>query len=98
MRKGDWVQRANGAMKIRLDPDAKCFIDDEESGINLNATSTFNSLFYCDDWDLIPNSIQVATYKIPWLMESLFLQQTHPIGQQPEGAVMVPGSEKEVTE
>jgi hypothetical protein len=28
----------------------------------------------------------------------VWFKATHPIGQQPEGAVLVPGSEKEVTE
>ena len=96
--KGKWVQRAKGAMKIRLDPDAKCFIDDEESGIDLNATSTFNSLFYCDDWELVPEPVRVADYLVPDASHpEVYIRRTHPIGQQPDGSVLVPGSEREVT-
>ena len=48
---------------------------------------------------------RVADYLVEITHTTLFslqyphwLKQTHPIGQQPEGSVMVPGSEKEVTE
>lgn len=55
-----------------------------------------------DDWEIIPEPIRVADYLVeitdPTPLYHLpfthWLKQTHPIGQQPEGSVMVPGSER----
>jgi hypothetical protein len=51
-----------------------------------------------DDWELVPEPIRVADYlvPVPFLKDAgIYAKDTHPIGQQPEGAVLVPGSERE---
>lgn len=58
-----------------------------------------------DDWEIIPEPTRVADYLVeiadPTPLYHLpfthWLKQTHPIGKQPEGSVMVPGSEREVS-
>jgi hypothetical protein len=42
--------------------------------------------------------VRVADYLVPLEFIGVYIKQTHPIGQQPEGAVMVPGSEREASE
>jgi hypothetical protein len=56
-----------------------------------------------DDWELVPEPVRVADYFVPistahvafnTTNSTLYEVQRHTIGQQPEGSVMVPGSEK----
>jgi len=55
-----------------------------------------------DDWELVPEPVRVADYLVEVINRTLlyhlphpyWLKETHPIGQQPEGSVMVPGSER----
>lgn len=52
-----------------------------------------------DDWELVPEPVRVADYLVPEITgfarrRTIYHKDTHPIGQQPEGAVMVPGSER----
>lgn len=61
-------------------------------------------ILFATDWEIVPEPTRVADY----LVKNEFyrttakgiswFRETHPIGQQPEGSVMVPGSEREVTE
>jgi hypothetical protein len=60
-----------------------------------------------DDWELVPEPVRVADYLVPTVSQlyihdsgiyPTYYRTKFPIGQQPEGAVMVPGSEKEVSE
>lgn len=60
-----------------------------------------------DDWEIVPEPSRVADYLVetPYKRTDIehypptyWQQSTHPIGSQPEGSVLVPGSEKEVTE
>lgn len=56
-----------------------------------------------DDWEVVLEPTRVADYLVPiiviegWFVKNgrRYERQTHPVGQQPEGAVMVPGSERE---
>lgn len=56
-----------------------------------------------DDWEIVPEPSRVADYLVeiadPTPLYHLpfthWLKQTHPIGQQPEGSVMVPNSERD---
>jgi hypothetical protein len=48
-----------------------------------------------DDWELVPEPIRIADYLVPNLVGDYYLKQTHPIGQQPEGAVIVPNTERD---
>lgn len=48
-----------------------------------------------DDWELVPELVRVADYLVPNLVGDYYHKETYPIGQQPEGAVMVPNSERE---
>ena len=49
-----------------------------------------------DDWEIVPEPRRVADYLVPIPhSDMIYAKQTHPIGQQPEGSVMVPGSERE---
>ena len=116
IRKKEWVQRANGAMKITLSPCGSEFINDDRRAIDLNDVDTFDSLFHCDDWVVTKKPIRVADYLVEvkhsahvinkiWGRESVkmesvpyYIKQTHPIGQQPEGSVLVPGSERDSDE
>jgi hypothetical protein len=72
---------------------------------NNNKPYAFN---LCDisamDWEVVPKPKRVADFLVeitdPNPLYHLppfthWLKQTHPVGQQPEGAVMVPGSERE---
>lgn len=54
-------------------------------GIEMNA----------NDWELVPELVRVADYLVPNLVGDYYHKETYPIGQQPEGAVMVPNSERE---
>lgn len=55
------------------------------------------------DWEIVPESVRVADYLVPitmidgWIINkgSHYERQTHPIGQQPEGSVLVPGTERD---
>ena len=84
-----------------------CFMRMTESGIIVvfdGVSRAFTGMeINADDWELVPEPIRVADY----LVEDKFYtvnkrlvwqKQTHPIGQQPEGSVLVPNSEREVTE
>jgi hypothetical protein len=54
-----------------------------------------------NDWELVPEPVCVAGYlvPVPFLKDAgIYAKETYPIGQQPEGSVLVPGSEREVVE
>lgn len=58
-----------------------------------------------EDWEIVHEPTRVADYlqPDPFSMSvsgkcSRWTSKTYPIGQQPEGSVMVPGSEREVGE
>jgi hypothetical protein len=57
-----------------------------------------------DDWELAPEPIRVADYLVPTVSQlyvydtgiyPTYFRNTYPIGQQPEGSVLVPGSERD---
>jgi hypothetical protein len=59
-----------------------------------------------DDWELVPEPVKTAAYLVRQSMrlyndkgqeviDNIWFRETHPIGQQPEGSVLVPGSERE---
>jgi len=57
-----------------------------------------------DDWELESEPVRVADYLVPTVSQlyvyetgtyPTYFRNTLPIGQQPEGSVMVPGSERE---
>ena len=57
-----------------------------------------------DDWEIVPDPTRVADYLVPYngLVPHngpiiVYTKQTHPIGRQPEGSVLVPGSERSQT-
>jgi hypothetical protein len=84
IRKGRKARRKDFAM-VDLDPGDK-YLDLDVDDL------------LADDWELVPELIRVADYLIPLIhpdnKRDYFVKETHPIGQQPEGAVMVPGSER----
>jgi len=54
-----------------------------------------------DDWELLPEPVRVADYLVearPTRLMPYYIKETHPIGRQPEGSVLVPGSEREVAQ
>lgn len=58
-----------------------------------------------DDWEIVPEPVKVADYlqPDPFSMSvsgkcSRWVSKTYPVGQQPEGSVMVPKSERNATE
>lgn len=64
--------------------------------ISLNAENIL-----ADDWEIVPEPSRVADYLVKVGYGNgiaVWYQYTHPIGQQPEGSVMVPGSERNATE
>ena len=73
-----------------------------EGGRIIVQQEKFNSNeLLADDWELVPEPVRVADYLVPssiWneriRWSECWLKETHPIGSQPEGSVMVPGSER----
>jgi hypothetical protein len=51
-----------------------------------------------DDWEVVPELVRVADYWVPWNDGTLAAKLTFEIGKQPADAVLIPGSEREVTE
>jgi hypothetical protein len=53
---------------------------------------------FADDWELVPESVvHAADYLVPYGVGSssvIYIKEIHPVGQQPEGSVMVPGSKR----
>lgn len=47
-----------------------------------------------DDWELVHEPTRFADYFVPHGLR-IYVKETHPIGSQPEGSVMVPGSERD---
>jgi hypothetical protein len=62
-----------------------------------------------DDWEVVPSPVKVADYLVEQkglfvgsqssvIVKPVWQKETHPIGQQPEGSVLVPGSERSLEE
>lgn len=72
----------------------------DQDGVHDSALTEIEWLW--EGWEIVPEPTRVADYLVPLIhpdnKRDWFVKETHPIGQQPEGSVMVPGSEKEVTE
>lgn len=48
------------------------------------------------DWEIVPEPTRVADYFVPYRRRSdVYFKQTHFIGSQPEGSVLVPNSERD---
>jgi hypothetical protein len=81
-----------------------CFMRMTESGIIVvfdGVSRAFTGIeINADDWELVPEPVRVADYLVRsavllYGQDVLYIKKTCPIGQQPEGSVMVPGSERE---
>lgn len=80
-----------------------CKRADSESDKNFEEEFFFDSnAIFAYGWEIVPEHKRVADYLVPMIViensivkkGSRYERQTHPIGQQPDGAFLVPGSER----
>lgn len=75
-------------------------VDDSAESFEFNGTHTL-----ADDWEIVPEPTRVADFLVPDSFSmtvsgkcSHWVSKTYPIGQHPEGSVMIPGSERNAAE
>lgn len=68
-------------------------IDDLDNGTELGG-------LLADDWEIVPKSKRVALYWIPFdaLLSAIGYREQYEVGKQPADAVLMPNSEREVSE
>jgi hypothetical protein len=109
IRKGRKARRKPfSEVYIQFDKASDAICDFTKDGRWADVTELVSEDLLADDWELVPQPTRVADYLVQqegvWIgsgfssIRKPYAKETHPIGQQPEGSVMVPGSEREVTE
>ena len=100
LREGKFVRSSTLNKEIRLGPDRLLDRDGHEVAMN-------RRWLFWEDWEIVPEPVRVADYFCPLpekitapdgqiiKLDKVYGLATLPIGQQPEGSVMVPGSERE---
>jgi len=80
---------------IQFDKASDAICDFTKDGRWADVTELVSDDLLADDWELVPEPVRVADYLVPNLVGDFYAKQTHPIGQQPDGAVLVPNSERD---
>jgi hypothetical protein len=100
LRKGRKVRRRGYENIYMLSKDNLSLYDGEDGQYLLDAPSTFDSVFFCDDWEVVPILLQVADFLVPKQPEVIagkwepfeYYRVTLPVDEAPPEAIMVPDS------
>lgn len=103
LRKGRKVRRKGHKQIFMLKPEYPSLIDEEGAEYCLDDSSTFDSVFFCDDWEVVLEVRKVADYLTPqepkvicgtWTPFNYF-RVTKTVGTELPGDVLIPGTERE---